>query len=140
MSSERKPKLTPPAPDAGGGSFETHEGSEHHPVGRIGVPTGLERLRGPGRRLSESLKSAEEGQLTKEQFLFVVAVDAFKKSNDVHFPSWTDVIEIIRLLGYRKTCQSELNLTNAEDWIESGQGSSNVRTQRWAERFRKKAA
>ena len=140
MSGEHRPKLTPPGESTGGAFFETqNDGS--HTVGRIGVsPTGLERMRGPGRRLSESLKSAEEGQLTKEQFLFVVAVDAFKKSNNVQFPSWTDVMEIVRLLGYRKTCHSELNLTNAEDWIESGEGRSNVRPQRWAERFLKKAA
>ena len=36
--------------------------------------TGLERRRGPGRRRTDFMKSAEEGELTSEQFLFVMAI------------------------------------------------------------------
>lgn len=97
--------------------------------------SGLERRRGAGRRLSESQKAAEEGNLTPEQFLFLMAINEFKKANQTHFPSWTDVLEVIRLLGYRKTCGSELNLRNAEDWREPSDAPSNVRAPRWAERF-----
>lgn len=97
--------------------------------------SGLERRRGAGRRLSESQKAAEEGNLTPEQFLFLMAINEFKKANQTHFPTWTDVLEVIRLLGYRKTCGSELNLRNAEDWREASDAASNVRAPRWAERF-----
>ncbi len=97
--------------------------------------TGLERKRGRGRRLSEFTKSAEEGEMTTEQFLFLMAIDAFKKGNDRMFPTWTDVLEVIRLLGYRKTMPTELNLTNAEDWLERSDSPANVRPDRWAERF-----
>lgn len=97
--------------------------------------TGLERKRGRGRRLSEFTKSAEEGEMTPEQFLFLMAIDAFKKGNDRMFPTWTDVLEVVRLLGYRKTMQSELNLSNAEDWQESPHSTANVRPDRWASRF-----
>ena len=97
--------------------------------------TGLERKRGRGRRLSEFTKSAEEGEMTTEQFLFLMAIDAFKKGNDRMFPTWTDVLEVVRLLGYRKTMPTELNLTNAEDWLERSDASANVRPDRWAERF-----
>ncbi len=97
--------------------------------------TGLERKRGRGRRLSEFTKSAEEGEMTPEQFLFLMAIDAFKKGNDRMFPTWTDVLEVVRLLGYRKTMQSELNLSNAEDWQESPHAPANVRPDRWATRF-----
>ena len=106
------------------GSDPTHEGF-----------TGLERRRGRGRRLSEFTKSAEEGEMNTEQFLFLMAVDAFKKSNDRMFPTWTDVLEVIRLLGYRKTMPSELNLPAAEDWLERSDAPANVRPDRWAERF-----
>jgi hypothetical protein len=83
------------------------------------TPTGLERRRSAGRRLSDFTRSAEEGELTQEQFLFLMAIDAFKKANDTNFPTWTDVLEIVRLLGYRKTMASELNLgKRAEDWTE----------------------
>ena len=73
--------------------------------------------------------------MTPEQFLFLMAIDAFKKGNDRMFPTWTDVLEVVRLLGYRKTMGSELNLTNAEDWRESPHSPANVRPDRWASRF-----
>jgi len=96
--------------------------------------SGLERRRGRGRRLSDFTKSAEEGEMTKEQFLFLMAIDQFKKSNAMAFPTWTDVLEVIRLLGYRKTMASELNLRNADDWREQPNTPSNVRPQRWSQR------
>lgn len=106
---------------------------------REGEPAGeaaLQRRRGPGRRLSDFVKAAEEGEMTKEQFLFLVAIDAFKKANNVWYPSWTDVIEVMRLLGYRKTMPSEITFRNAEDWSEAPQAASGVRPDRWQERFR----
>src|SRR5438477_6837237 len=60
------------------------------------APSGLERRRGAGRRLSDFTRSAEEGELTKEQFLFLMAVEGFKKANHKQFPTWTDVLEVVR--------------------------------------------
>ncbi len=81
--------------------------------------TNLERRRGPGRRRSDFLRSAEEGEMTGEQFMFVQAIDAFKRANGKSFPTWTDVLEVIRRLGYRKTMPSELQLgSKVEDWTE----------------------
>lgn len=80
---------------------------------------GLERRRGPGRRLSDFAKAAEEGEMTREQFLFIQAVDAFKKANNKPFPTWTEVLEVIRKLGYRKTCDMTLHLPQCEDWVEA---------------------
>lgn len=101
-----------------------------------GPRSGLERRRGPGRRLSDFQRAAEEGELTTEQFLFVIAIDEFKKGNNKTFPTWTDVLEVIRLLGYRKTRHSELHLQRAEDWIESADAPAQVRPSRWQERFK----
>ena len=95
----------------------------------------LERRRGRGRRLSDFTKTAEEGEMNTEQFLFLMAIDGFKKANDKMFPTWTDVLEVFRLLGYRKTMPSELGLNNAEDWLEPSDADANVRPDRWAERF-----
>jgi hypothetical protein len=78
----------------------------------IGSPTGLERRRGPGRRLSDSRKSAEEGEMTDEQFEFVMAVDTYKRLNSRPFPSWTEVLEIVKQLGYRKVAASSIRLPN----------------------------
>lgn len=80
--------------------------------------TGLERRRGPGRRRSDFMKSAEEGEMTPEQFLFIKAIDAYKRVNQRPFPTWTEVLEIIRKLGYRKTVDMELDIPGAEDWLE----------------------
>lgn len=99
-------------------------------------PNSFARRRGPGRRLSDFVKAAEEGEMTKEQFLFLVAIDQFKKANGVAYPSWTDVLEVIRLLGYRKTRASEITFRNAEDWREAHSAESGVRPRRWQERFR----
>lgn len=97
--------------------------------------SGLERRRGAGRRRSDFTRSAEEGELTPEQFLFVKAIDEFKKANNKMFPSWTDVLEVIRLLGYRKTMASELNIRAAEDWKEKPDTAANVRPMGWERRF-----
>lgn len=89
--------------------------------------THLERRRGPGRRRTDFLRAAEEGEMTNEQFLFIMAIDTFKRVNGKTFPAWTDVLEVIRKLGYRKTMPSELNLgSRAEDWTEKPDAPSAV--------------
>lgn len=93
----------------------------------IGLQTNLERRRGPGRRRTDFLRSADEGEMTQEQFLFLMAIDTFKRVNGLTFPTWTDVLEVIRKLGYRKTMPSELNLgRRAEDWIERADAPAGV--------------
>lgn len=67
--------------------------------------SGLERRRGPGRRRSESRRTAEEGELSEEQFEFVMAIDEYKRANKRPFPSWTEVLEVIKYLGYRKVAE-----------------------------------
>jgi hypothetical protein len=95
--------------------------------GRADQGTNLERRRGPGRRRTDFMRSAEEGEMTQEQFLFVMAIDVFKRVNGKSFPSWTDVLEVIRKLGYRKTMPSELNLgPRCEDWTERADSPAGV--------------
>ena len=90
-----------------------------------GEQTNLERRRGPGRRLSEFVRDAEEGEMNKEQFMFLMAIDAFKRVNGKSFPSWSDVLEVVRKLGYRKTMASEINLGGrVEDWRERADAPS----------------
>ncbi len=64
--------------------------------------SGLERRRGPGRRRSDLRRAAEEGELTGELLEFVMAIDEYKRVNNKPFPSWSEVFEVIRFLGYRK--------------------------------------
>ncbi|MBM4102132.1 MAG: hypothetical protein FJ256_07735 [Phycisphaerae bacterium] len=89
--------------------------------------TNLERRRGPGRRLTDFVKSAEEGEMSREQYTFLMAIDAFKRVNHKTFPTWTDVLEVVRKLGYRKTMPSELSLGDTvQDWTEKPTAASNV--------------
>ena len=82
------------------------------------VATGLERRRGPGRRRSDFMKAADEGEMNPEQFLFIMAIDAYKRVNKRPYPTWTEVLEVIRKLGYRKTCPISIKLDGCEDWTE----------------------
>ena len=68
---------------------------------------GLDRHRGPGRRRSDERKSAEEGQMSEEQFEFLMAIDEYKKKNARPFPTWTEVLEVIKALGYRKVAEPQ---------------------------------
>lgn len=65
--------------------------------------SGLDRRRGPGRRRSDTRRAAEEGEMTEEQFEFIMAINEYKKVNKRPFPTWTEVLDVVRALGYRKT-------------------------------------
>jgi hypothetical protein len=66
---------------------------------------GLDRRRGPGRRRSESRKAAEEGEMTDEQFEFLMAINRYKSVNNRPFPTWTEVLDVIHAIGYRKVAE-----------------------------------
>jgi hypothetical protein len=68
---------------------------------------GLDRRRGPGRRRTDERKSAEEGEMTDEQFEFLMAINEYKTQNSRPFPTWTEVLEVIKAIGYRKVAQPE---------------------------------
>lgn len=135
MAAERRREREEPAPRRDRRQTVMDRRLDPQAGGSQGVVTGLERRRGPGRRLSDFRKAAEEGEMNKEQFLFLMAIDAFKRANNTWYPSWTDVLEVVRLLGYRKTLPSELRIESAEDWQEPPDSPANVRPERWAERF-----
>lgn len=63
--------------------------------------TGLERRRGAGIRREEDRRSAEEGEMTIEQFEFVKAIEAFKKTTSTPYPTWLHIFDIVQSLGYR---------------------------------------
>ena len=79
------------------------------------MATGLERRRGPGRRRSDDRKAAEEGEMTAEQFEFCMAIQTYKKVNKKMYPTWTEVLEVIRQLGYRKVMPRDIKLENVPE-------------------------
>ncbi|MEX0886417.1 MAG: hypothetical protein WD009_08265, partial [Phycisphaeraceae bacterium] len=111
------PPAAPPTPAAA--EDATRRGPDRRKSVVDPRPVGsFERRRGPGRRRSDFVRSADEGELSNEQFLFVKAIDAYKRANDRPYPTWTEVLEVIRKVGYRKTAPMMVDLPAVEDWIE----------------------
>jgi hypothetical protein len=77
--------------------------------------TGLERRRGPGRRRSDDRRSAEEGEMTAEQFEFVMAIETYKKVNKRLYPTWTEILEVMQQLGYRKVVARKIRMENVPE-------------------------
>jgi hypothetical protein len=98
-----------PAAEAGYAGPERRSGVERRD------DSGLERRRGPGRRRSDDRKSAEEGEMTAEQFEFVMAIEKYKKVNKRLYPTWTEVLEVINQLGYRKVLEREIKLESVPE-------------------------
>jgi hypothetical protein len=67
--------------------------------------SGWDRRRGPGRRRTDERRAAEEGEMNDEQFEFLMAINEYKKANKVPFPSFTEILEIAKALGYRKVAE-----------------------------------
>ena len=77
---------------------------------------GLDRRRGPGKRRSDDRRTAEEGEMSDEQFEFLMAIDEYKRKNSRLFPTWTEVLEVVKALGYRKVADPQsLDSTPNED-------------------------
>ena len=45
--------------------------------------------------------------MSDEQFEFLMAIDEYKRSNARPFPTWTEVLEIIKAIGYRKVAEPQ---------------------------------
>ena len=92
-----------------------YTGPERRKVAERRGDTGLERRRGPGRRRADDRRSAEEGEMTPEQFEFVMAIQMYKKVNKRMFPTWTEVLEVVNQLGYRKVQARDITLENVPE-------------------------
>ena len=45
--------------------------------------------------------------MSDEQFEFIMAIDEYKRKNTRPFPTWTEVLEVIKALGYRKVAEPQ---------------------------------
>ncbi len=66
---------------------------------------GLDRRRGPGRRRTETRRAAEEGQMTEQQWEFLEAMTEYKRLNKRPFPTWSEVLDVMHAIGYRKVAE-----------------------------------
>jgi hypothetical protein len=87
-------------------NIERREGSDRRDS-VVDRRLGLDRRRGPGKRRSDDRKSAEEGQMSEEQFNFLMAIEQYKQYNSRPFPTWTEVLDVIQAIGYRKVAEPQ---------------------------------
>ena len=50
-----------------------------------------------------------------EQFEFIMAIEAYKKANKRMYPTWTEILEVLHQLGYRKVQPREIQLDNVPE-------------------------
>jgi hypothetical protein len=73
------------------------------------IPVAVERRSGKDRRdgLGERRRQVDpttcEKDYSDEEITFMKAMDLYKRSNRRPFPTWSEVLEVLRSLGYRKT-------------------------------------
>ena len=72
------------------------------------LPETLLIQKGAGIRRSSHRVQSEDGEYTDETLEFVTAIDKFKRLNNVVFPTWTQIYEIILALGYRKSAPARI--------------------------------
>src|SRR5436853_1024595 len=74
------------------------------------IPVALDR-RGSGSRqhLPERRRQVDpttcERDYTEEEILFMKSMDQYKRDNRRPFPTWSEVLEVLRALGYRRVAE-----------------------------------
>ena len=95
-------------PDKDGNESERRElDKDRRSISEVDRRSGWDRRRGPGRRRSNERRSAEEGEMADDQFEFIMAIEDYKKANGRPFPSFTEILEIAKALGYRKVAEPQ---------------------------------
>jgi len=72
------------------------------------IPVAVERRSGKDRReLGERRRQVDpttcEKEYSDEEIVFMKAMDQYKRANRRPFPTWSEVLEVVKSLGYRKT-------------------------------------
>jgi hypothetical protein len=72
------------------------------------IPVAVERRSGQERRYQgERRRQVDpttcEREYTEDQITFMKAMDQYKRANRRPFPTWSEVLEVLHSLGYRKT-------------------------------------
>ena len=97
---------------ANAGATGTKDGERrHHGQDRRkrNIPVAVERRSGKDRRAKEGERRRQvdpttcEKDYSEEEITFMKAMDQYKRANRRPFPTWSEVLEVLRSLGYRKT-------------------------------------
>lgn len=75
------------------------------------IPVALERRSGDDRRQEgERRRQVDpttcERDYSDEEIIFMKAMDAYKRANRRPFPTWSEVLEVLHALGYRKVADA----------------------------------
>lgn len=102
-----------PIPKEPGGQPEPGERRARPDRRKQDIPVAFDRRSGRDRRQGETGFSPTEKrrmvdpttcekEYSEEEMEFLTAIDAYKRANRRPFPTWSEVLEVIRALGYRK--------------------------------------
>jgi hypothetical protein len=73
------------------------------------TPVALERRSGSDRRQGERRRQIDpttcERDYTEEEIIFMKAMDQYKRDNRRPFPTWSEVLEVLHALGYRRVAE-----------------------------------
>jgi len=75
------------------------------------IPVALERRTGKERRDERGERRRQidpttcERDYTNDEIEFMKAMDQYKRDNRRPFPTWSEVLEVMRALGYRKVAE-----------------------------------
>lgn len=74
------------------------------------IPVAVERRSGEDRRqMGERRRQVDpttcERDYDEEEIDFMKAMDAYKRANRRPFPTWSEVLEVLHALGYRKVAE-----------------------------------
>ena len=74
------------------------------------IPVALERRSGKDRRQQGERRrqidpTTCERDYTNDEIQFMKAMDQYKRENRRPFPTWSEVLEVMRALGYRKVAE-----------------------------------
>lgn len=81
---------------------------QHNDRRKRSIPVAVERRAGKDRRQKvERRRQVDpttcEKDYSDEEIIFMKAMDQYKRANHRQFPTWSEVLEVLRSLGYRKT-------------------------------------
>jgi hypothetical protein len=75
------------------------------------IPVAVERRSGQDRRQPQGERRRQvdpttcERDYNDEEIVFMKAMDQYKRDNRRPFPTWSEVLEVLHALGYRKVAQ-----------------------------------
>src|SRR6266481_1975469 len=102
MSNEQHPRA-----DAEANSHHGAEGRTHGDRRKRNIPVAVEqgdrKDRHEGERRRQVDPTTCEKDYSDEEIIFMKAMDQYKRANRRPFPTWSEVLEVLRSLGYRKT-------------------------------------